>query len=305
VNHKFAVGAFVVVSALGLLGLFWTIHPNADEFLGTADFEGSPIHPAGNKPTLAQATYNGVLTFTNLDRALVEALLPKGYQLAKNKSFWQKSKHPVALLFGDQTDAYLFALGHATPTNLAARVHYSEMILGIPFVQKAGQPGWHTYIVRMYLDDTAAVLGGAAYGYAKLFACLDWTGSNIRIWRGVLACPGTLGLKKELLVGEFGFKGAWLDGDDALTGLKNFQDMNDIWTTRILGRTALDKSVCSYFEWDFSAARVARAVTTYSFESAFRGDMSAWPALGKLDSVAYGAATVRGLRWRLAAPFSC
>ncbi|MFQ5526963.1 MAG: hypothetical protein ACE5GX_11980 [Thermoanaerobaculia bacterium] len=295
----------IVISVIALGAAIWW-HPKADEFLGPADFSGQPIPPPASSSSVGQTTFNGVLTFTNVDRTMVAKLLPPGYSLAKNLSFWLKTKHPVALLFGDQTDGRQFVAGQPVPVLPADRVHYSETILAIPFVQKTNDVGWHTYIVRMYLDNQIAVNGGALYGYKKKFTCLDWTGKKVEIWRQSAVCPPTyLGSKQELLTGDFRFTGVWLDGSAAMSQLANFDDMFAIWTTRILGRTAIGTSVCSYFEWDLANARVSRAKTSYELPTPPTSKMTAWPGLGDLDSVKLGAVAVRGLRWRLALPFSC
>ncbi len=300
-----ALGVGVVAGLASIFG--WRLW-KADKFLGPAVFQGSPLpRPPGLAPE-GQATWNGYLTFTNLDRKQVASLLPSGYVLAANSAL--PAEHPVALIFGDQTDGVNFlvplAPGKPVPVTFTHRVHYSEVILGVPFVQKAGQPGWHTYIVRMYLDYGVAVIGGARYDYAKQFACLDWTGWEVEIWQQPVVCqpqpPPVLLQRKNLLSGDFRVTSGWRSGPDALANTKNFRQMVDIWTTKLLGRNA---AKCSFFDWNLDDAQVARAATTYRFQSPFRPDLKTWPALGDLANVADGAVAVRGLYWGLGAPVPC
>jgi hypothetical protein len=268
--------------------LFWP--PWELEFLGEADFDGQPIPPPGPVTTGGQATYIGVMTFTNINRDRVVELLPSGFQLAPRKTTRTPNVHPVILLFGDQTDgASVFPVGPPQPSG----VHYSEMILAVPFVQKTGGSGWHTYIIRMYLDNAGAVVAGEAFGYQKEPAWIEWTGDYARIWKSSL-----LG-DQDLLEGNFSWGAQWYDGNDALTTIPNFQDMVNIMTTRLLGRTG-GNSICSHFEWNLDQAKVARAETSYTMKTPFRSGMSAWPGLSPFENVKDGAVVVRGMRWSLA-----
>lgn len=302
-----AVAAVAAISVLALLGAYYVWwHPNADDFLGNADFEGNPI--TAPAPTAGvQSTYNGFLTITNLSRTLVEAVLPTDFKLAKNKSFWLKTKHPVLLLFGDQTDGAFFSGQNVLPTPPLYRAHYSEIILAIPYVQRTGQPGWHTYITRMYLDNETAVVGGETYGYAKKRACLDWEGTDVRVWQQPNSCPVGLvwpynTLWRPLLTADLRYSGVWYDGPAALGSVPNLPDMVGMVTAKILGKDSNDDSVCSFFEWDLTDARIAEASTTHRFLARFRSSMGPWPALGTLANVNKGAVAVRGVRWRLAHP---
>jgi len=236
------------------------------------------------------------MTFTNIDRDRVAELLPSGFQLAPRKTTRTPNVHPVILLFGDQTDgASVLTIVHPQPSG----VHYSEMILAVPFVRKTDQTGWHTYIIRMYLDNQVAVAAGEAFGYQKEPAWVEWTGDYARIWKSSL-----LG-GQDLLEGNFSWEAQWYDGNDALQTIPNFQDMVNIMTTRLLGRTG-GNSICSHFEWDLNQAKVARANTSYTMKAPFRSGMSAWPGISPFENVKDGAVIVRGMRWRLATlPIPC
>lgn len=272
-----------------LLFFFWFFWPwFKPEFLGEADFEGHPLPPPG--PVTGgglQGTYNGVMTFSNINRTIVGQLLPPNFELAPRKTSKTPNLHPIVLMFGDPTDG---ALVVNSTTIQPTGIHYSEMILAVPFVQKMGQSGaWHTYIVRMYLDNQAAVNGGIPYAYQKVLANIEWQGRHARIWNNI---------GNDLLEADFRWGAKWYDGSEAFQKLPNFQDMVNIMTTEILGYNGLIP-ICSQFEWNFDRARVAKAYTSYTMKAPFRANMGAWPALSPFDNVKNGAVVLRGVRWRL------
>lgn len=290
-----------------IAGWYMWSHPQADEFLGDADFEGAPI--AGPAVTNgAQSNFNGFLTITNLNRSLVEGVLPAGFELAPNISFWHKTKHPVLLFFGDQTDGTLVIGGVERPTPPLNRSHYSELILAIPYVQRTGgTDGWHTYIVRMYLDSVPAVAAGVLFGYQKQLSCLDWRGTNVRIRQAPVICPDPSQiLTRDLLDGDFRFYGTWHDGSSAYAQIPNLSDMVGMVTTKLLGENSSGDLICSFFEWNLDDARIAKATTSHQFQTPFQPTMGAWPGLGILDNVSEGAVMLTGVRWRLATvPTDC
>jgi hypothetical protein len=287
-----AIVAIVAIAALCAGFFYWPWGP--PEFLGEDDFEGHSVPPVG--PVVAgglQGTYIGTMTFTNIDRSTVANLLPPGFELAPRATTNKPDLHPIVLLFGDPTDgAFVLSATSIQPTG----IHYSEMILAIPFVQKTGQTGaWHTYIVRMYLDHQAAVTGGIPYAYKKVLASIEWTGRYARVWES----PGG-----DLLEGDFRWGAKWYDGNAALLSVPNFQDMVNIMSTEILGHNGIIP-ICSQFEWNFDRARVAKAYSTYTMKQPFRVDMGSWPALSPFKNVNNGAVVMRGLRWRLASQIAC
>lgn len=284
---------FVVGFTIALLAIGWKFWPWwFPEFLGENDFEGHVVPPSGVVSTGGtQGTYNGVIAFSNIDRSHVNQLLPTGFELSPRRTTRTPHLHPIVILFGDVTDGSVLISSTAThPTG----VHYSEMILAIPFVQKIdGTGGWHTYIVRMYLDDSAAVTGGIPFGYAKVLASVEWTGIHARIWQPY---------GSEFLESTLRWGARWYDGQEAIDKLGNFEDMVNIMTTEILG----ENLVCSQFEWNLDRARVARAKTSHTMKQPFKTGMSTWPGLSPYKNVRRGAVVVRGLRWRFQpTPISC
>jgi len=264
-------------------------------FLGEADFDGQPIDPPSDDDPVTdggEATYNGFLTFTNIDRNMVEQLLLPGFQLAPRKTTHTPNVHPVILLFGDQTDGASVLAGTLWPSG----IHYSEKIFAVPFVQKSGENGWHTFIIRMYLDNDFAIAGGLVFGYRKRKAWIDWKGDDVRI-RDVFL--------NDLLEGCFSWGATWHDGNDALASIPNFSDMVSIMSTRLLGHN-FNVPICSHWEWNLDKAKVATAETSYNMIAPFTSSMNAWPALSPFNNVTDGAVVVRGLRWRLSRfPIPC
>ena len=236
----------------------------ATRFFGEADFDGLHIAASGPVRVGGQSTYNGLITFTNVRRDMVARLLPANFQLAERTTTDLPDLHPAVLLFGDQTDAATVNDDDITPTG----IHYSEMIFAIPFVQRVGRSGWHTHIIRMYLDNDAAVAAGTIFGYQKQKACFEWR------------CP-------------------WHDGESASAEIPNFRDMVSIMTTRILGQTE-GVPICSHFEWSLRGAKVAALKGSFSMRQPFRDGMGDWPGLSPFDNATDGAIVVRGMRWRLA-----
>lgn len=280
--------SFLALTAL-FAGLGWWFWPwSVDKFLGEDDFHGHAVPAGGPVPAGGlQATYTGAMMFTNVDKGLVSQLLPSGFELAPRKTSKLLNKHPVVLLFGDQTDG---ALVLSATTSQPTGIHYSEAIFAIPFVQKRdASGGWHTYIVRMYLDNAAAVAGGIPYGYQKELRSIEWKGSYARIWSS---------LGSDVLEGNFAWGAKWYSGSAALQMIPNFRDMVNIMTTEILGHNGI-LAICSHWEWNLDFARVAKAKTSYDMLQAFRGDMGAWPGLSPFESTSKSAVVVRGIRWRL------
>lgn len=267
----------------------------ATPFLGSKDFDGKWFPPASKVTNGGEASFTGVLSATNVKRTevvkLLKALVGSGYELAKRKTKKHTSVHPVVACIGDQGDGALISWGKVNPTG----IHYSEMILAIPFVQKKGSKSWYTAIVRMYLDNQGAVGGGLAYGYRKQYANISCIGDKLAIW----ITAGGPRLRGKAVWGP-----TWHKGPAALKDVKNFPnfaDLHGMMTTRLLG----EGGICSQFDWDMAGAMVATATTSYTIQRPFLKGMSAWPKMSPYDSPKDGAVVMRGLIWRLGAVIKC
>ncbi len=295
---------FSLVLGAALASLFWWGWPfpwpwTSDKFLGPDDFVGVP---ASFDPIELgyQSTFNGIVTFNNVDKDLVSELVPTDYELADRSTSELPDKHPIVLLFGDQTDGAGVVSGDPVyPYN--DRIHYSEIILLIPFVKKSGDPTgqWHNYVARMYLDHTVPLGGGIFYGYKKLPAIINWAGQDAH-------AREALPWGSDLLNGSFKWFGTWHSGTSALANLPNFDDTAEILATGILGdHRWLDKRTCSNWEWSLEDARIAKVSASYSMEKKFRSEMSSWLALSPFTSEDNSAFFLKGVRWRLAEPKDC
>ena len=295
---------FSVALGAALASLLWWAWPipwpwGTDKFLGQEDFSGAPanVSPVVNG---YQSTFNGIVTFNNVDLALVSNLLPNGYELSPRLTSKLPNKHPVVILFGDQTDGAGVFNGSSVPP-YSNRIHYSEIVVLVPFVQKSGDPAgkWHNYVARMYLDNTVPITGGLFYGYNKQPAIINWAGEKAHVRKAYFS-------GSDLLNGEFKWFGNWYSGASARSYLKNFDDGLGILATTILGdQRWLDEVICSHWEWNLDNAKIARASTEFRIESSFRSDMVSWPAYSPFVSEDDSAFYVKGVQWRLANPESC
>lgn len=265
-------------------------------FPGPADFNGSYDQRVNDATFGGQSTYDGSITVTLLDRALVTNVLPSGYSLAARKD--GQNLHPVILLIGHQRDLKYLVDGVLMP---ASDPDYQEVILLIPFVVRAGAGmKWHTFAVRMYLDDlTAIAIGNSVLAYAKQPATIVESGTQ------VMTTQVTPFLQSIDFQSDVTMTGSWSSATSASGMLPRWTDLQTIFAMPIVGvdtglnNTAV-REVCSYWEWDYSTADVAPTTSYHRFFKPFRSGMNGWVALGPLSNALDGAIIVRGLRWRIA-----
>lgn len=266
----------------------------ATRFPGPGDFVGSYDPRTADVRDGGQSTYNGSIAVTLLERSLVEQVLPGDLSLARRAD--SGSTHPVIHLFGHQRDLMLVQGGNPQP---AGADDYQEMILLIPFVVRGSGTKWHSFVVRMYLDDAAAVaLGNAVYAYAKLLAQLTESGPAENLTLQVLL------LSEPFFEGNVKQAGPWRSSGNASATLPRWSDVQEIFSMPLVGADVVlgtvVRVVCSYWEWDYAAAEVAPATSQHQFLQPFREGTQDWPQLGLLSSAPDGAFAIRGLRWRLA-----
>jgi hypothetical protein len=272
------------------------------DFLDANDFEGRyskrwPVHIYFG----GQSSYNGRIVFSNLERDVVEKVLPPDLRLAENMSNQPNLKilHPIALLFGQQADTrWIFPF-------LAPRVGeaYNELILIIPFVQKTNHTRWHNYVVRMYLDDIGAeILGNLFYGYQKKRANFKEIDSNasaifevireeLNIFKATVTVPPEQALSHRAAVRD----------------LPNYQDAMEIFKMPVLGKLTLYPTkpyVCSYFVWGLRSADVKPIDSQNEFLQPFTQSVNEWVDWlnRNISSVEEGAFEIRNLKWRLRFP---
>lgn len=274
----------------------------ATPFLGPGDFSGSFDKGPASAPLFGgKSTYNGAVIFTNLKRADVAAALPADLKLADNVSN-HPSKHPVILIISHHDNMNWLFPGPDPPYINS----YEELILLIPFVRHQTGSKWHTLVERMYLNDLLAITSGNFYyGYRKLWGNFVRTDNN--------QVPVFFEARHG---GELKFAahisplGNWQASSAATSNMANLTAMQEIFSMPILGRDPgglpLMKYICSYFQWDFSAASVHRIKSRHKFENPFTLASSPWVALGELKSVRNGSWAIKGMEFRVRFPaFPC
>jgi hypothetical protein len=271
----------------------------AAQFPGPANFIGDAVlQPRPAKDGL-QSTYSGTIFVSMRDRTEVEKVLPAGFHLANQTS--ASTTHPVIFLLGDQRELSTLAGGTAIP--LCQGCGYQEMILLIPFVVRQGQAHWHNYAARMFLDDIAAVAGGnAIYGYAKEVATLTRVTNQDSSYYEI--SPWFDGV---VFQAELGRTGPWTPADQSPASAPRWAELKTVFQAPVLGQQPKDSPtplavICSYWEWDYTIARVAPAYARHRIVKKLRSGMENWVSPAPMASPDQGAISVRGIRWRLATP---
>jgi hypothetical protein len=274
---------------------------HAEPFLGPEAFSGSGTYvPKSTMATTGgRATYRGNIVFTNLDRALVNAILPSGSELKLAQNRIARGLHPVLYLYGhpEQTS---WIIDDEPYLNGAS---YQELILLVPFVQKGSGTLWHSFVARMYLDNGVAIwIGNEYYAYAKEFGTLRESNLDVRT-------SEVTGYDSDDIVkfrAQSKRTGGWRSSDQAKTDLPNFAAIQTILAMPVVGWRPSSSSpgrlVCSYFELSYTNARVAPVESTHEFLDPFVPGMSNWMGLGSLSQVPDGAVAVRDLTWRIDHP---
>jgi len=268
-------------------------------FPGSGQFDGSYDPRASDAQEGGQSTYNGSIAVILLDRFLVQSALPADFRLAERTD--SGNTHPVIHLVGHQLELMLLKGGVPQPSGAPA---YQEMILLIPFVNRGSGSKWHTFALRMYLDQVAEVaIGNITFAYAKVLGQLAEIG-----------LPDDLTTRITVLLrvfeGNLRRTGPWRTLDNARMTLPPWKDLQEIFKMPVVGADvtlgAVVRTVCSYWEWDYTNAEVAPATSRHQFLQSLRDGMDGWVQSGPLSSDPKGTFAIRGLRWRLAAqPPAC
>jgi hypothetical protein len=258
--------------------------PGTGDFVGSYDPSLSRAHDGG------QSTYNGSITVILIDRGLVGSVLPGNLRLAQTSD--GGNKHPIIVLVGHQRDLKLLDNGVPRP---AGEKDYQEVILLVPFVVSGSSTKWHTFVVGMYLDHPAAVvIGNTVFAYSKVPAALEESGPDHDLTMRVSFLEVPLPLFKCRVE----LAGAWRTSENARTSLHHWGDIQQLFEMPLVGVMA--QTICSYWEWDYSAVEVAPTTAKHRFFEPLRPGMYDWIALGKLSGAPGGTFAIRGLRWRLA-----
>jgi hypothetical protein len=256
-------------------------------FLGPQDFSGTYTPRSYNATTGGEATYHGNIVFANLDRNLVQAVLPQGLRLAQNSA--TPGSHPLIYLYGHPTKTQWII----NNTPIVIGPDYQELMLLVPFVQADTGIMWHNFVVRMYLDDWNAIwIGNFYFAYAKEWGTSQESGTEV----------------SEFVAGSRYFHadiqttGPWEPSTQAEGTIPNYKAIQTILGMPIVGRSQSGSLVCSHFELNYDNAMVAPVQSTHEFLQPFKPGMEGWVALGPLSSVPNGAIAIRDLNWRIRQP---
>jgi hypothetical protein len=262
-------------------------------FAGPQDFQGSFTPRIDPVTAGLQSTYTGAVVVTEVERAVVQQMLPAGLSLAPPKAP-AGTKHPVIHLIGQQRSPRTFPVDLVPP----GAAGYDEMILFVPFVVKANATLWHNYIVRMYLTDDIAVFGGnQVYGYQKLIAALPRTEAAGAVSYTVSqGNPAVLVFRTDMAAPQPPVAGL------SAGTLSRWPDISRILEMPFLGVRTDGVQVCSHWELDYGNATIAETSSKHQVFHAFRPGMEPWETMGPLRSAPHGAFVMSGVRWRLAFP---
>jgi hypothetical protein len=205
-------------------------------------------------------------------------------------------------LIGEQGDLMYLEDGVAVPALIPA---YREMSLLVSFVvlaQNATWPTakWHNFAVRMYLENLAAVeAGNTYYAYQKRLAALPESHApkivNWKVW------PWPL-VQGDVFMSTVDRTGPW--SSPANASIPDLADVQTLFTMPLVGAdldpTGGIRTICSYWEWDYTNAEVAEATSDHKFLQQFCPGMGGW--IGLPTGPPGPAIAIRGLRWRLAFP---
>ena len=220
-----------------------------------------------------QALFSGGLAMLNVERRTLSSLLPPGLTPPDSDTGGR-----CLIAFGEHSEGVTFFGGMTVPWNL----RYRELMIGIPFVHRAGSRGPHLFVRRMACDFRPAVWNGNVYyGFMKDFVRVAWDGEHFlahdeshRPYFHAAVTPRSPGENEQQLV-----------------------EIRAASALPVLGQRADGTLVHSRFEWDFSTASVEPATVRV-----LPGTQLA-RLLASQEVVATGhSCYVRQMPWRLSWP---
>jgi hypothetical protein len=245
--------------------------------------------------------FNGKIFLTNIDRKLVENVLPVNWSLADPVDS-EEPCHPILILFGEHENASAIIAGITHDVG-GSDDSYQEMMLLIPFaLRDLGGQLWHTAVIRMYLDDPIATkLGNDYYAYNKVLATLTQTGTSIDILvGGLLAFRATTSAP-----------GPWQNvSTSTIPNLDQIQDLLAMPLFGVVKNSAAfggEYDVCSYFNLtyylnDATESQVRSLAVQHDYFLPFVPAMTNWVSLPVLSNSTGGAIEIRDVNWRLKFP---
>jgi len=270
---------------------------NGGGFPTSGQFAGAYVPNDSAAQWGGQSTYDGSIAVTLFERAIVEPVLPPGFSLAARTD--GATTHPVIHMIGHQRNPMLLEDGFLIP---ALDLGYKEMTLLIPYVVANSGTMWHTFVVRMFLDDIAAIdIGNSWFAYQKEFAALPETDAPNVVDTDVMAL-----FNGDVFSSAVTQNSQWTCACDAPAVVPSWRDVQTLFAMPIVGVDVdptsghVTRILCSYWEWDYANVYVAAASSQHDFVRICRPGMGGW--VGPCSSPSGGALMIRGLRWRLADP---
>jgi len=235
---------------------------------------------------VGQATFRGAVVCCLRPRAEVAALLPPELTLAANVSA-DPELHPIVFVLGEQTEGATIVGGRSVPLG----IRYGEFALAVPFVHWGGGTHLNTWIPAMVSGyGPATWSGNALYGFSKRMGDVRRDGPFLL----VTSEQGAL-----LLHAMLEAHGAWAAVRDGEPPALAF--VREVFALPVVGRRADGVWACSYFDWDFGAARLRPADACVSVAQPI---VTGLP-LGDYHDATTGTFEVEGMRWRLTWPMPC
>ena len=264
-----------------------------NRFMQISEFSGDDLdRPVLPPPlTFGHSKFRGVVAFTNVDRALVQSMLPAGLTLAPNTAI--PNDHPILHIAGEQGQtAWSFPNGQVHRVDAP----YQEFILMVPFTLQAGSSQWHNYVVRMYLDHDVAQEIGELFAYRKVIGFVQLDPAHMRRCR-VMNENGKQTFRSTDRPIKGGFRGP---AKNARGTIGTFDDITQVLAMPVLGvNPATGEVVCSYFALDFAQATVTAVASQASYTTAFLpGTLAGTPR----TTVPSGAILVGNVAWKLQYP---
>ena len=230
---------------------------------------------------VGQSRFDGHVTIISWPRDDVAHLLPPELALASAAGSTPPARHPVAVVFGTQTDSVIHFARLALPGGPA----YHEVGVAIPFVTQREGHASHVYMARMYASYPPAVwAGNVYYGFSKELADVRWDGKRFDVNR-----RGGARILQAAVEGI-------AEGDAAHA----FETVRTLFRLPVLGRRRDGSLVCSHFDWDVRDAQVRQSDVRLSLDAAL--DAGAPVRCSHVPGATYA---LRGMRWRLSWPVFC
>lgn len=234
---------------------------------------------------VGQAVFHGFLLTFAWPRAWAKRLLPDGLVLALPGAGERPRRHPIIVMFGDQTQGATVFGGVPFPWN----VRYAEFAIAIPFVQRPGSHRIETFVPAMGSGYFPAIWhGNHFYGFSKKPIAIERQGSLV--WMN--GPTGALWMHAAVA----GETARWSRRRHLACAA--LDEIEECLRLPILGQRSDGSIVRSWWDLSFRHALVRECGAWVAFEHAFVPDLP----LGIHQAAPGHCVEVRGMLWRLSWP---